>query len=286
MPSYRDFLAAKKTVDDRSLNQGVVDRLRRELGPSPRVLELGAGLGTMVARLLEWGVLTSGEYCLLDVEASFLQDAREWLRAWAARAGVEAVAEGELLKLGDLSVRFLQAELGDYLERGERPAVDLLIANAFLDLVEVGAVLPRLFELVAPGGLYWFSINYDGLTDLQPELPDDERLLLRYNQTMDERRRYGRPAGESRTGRHLFAHLRQARASLLAAGSSDWVVFGGPQGYPAEEKVFLEFLLDTMADSLGDQPGLDDWIALRREQLERAELVFLAHQLDFLGRVQ
>ena len=51
--------------------------------------------------------------------------------------------------------------------------------------------------------------------------------------SMGERVRHGRPAGDSRSGRHLFAHLRRAGARLLAAGASDWVVHAQPSGYPA-----------------------------------------------------
>ena len=70
---YTRYLAAKKTVDDRALNRGVLADLRGLLPPGAcRVVEIGAGLGTMVARLLEWQVLSSGEYVLLDVDRQLL----------------------------------------------------------------------------------------------------------------------------------------------------------------------------------------------------------------------
>src|SRR3974390_2635436 len=53
---YARYLAAKTTVDDRALNRHVLSELRRLMPPgAPRVLEVGAGLGTMGARLLDWG---------------------------------------------------------------------------------------------------------------------------------------------------------------------------------------------------------------------------------------
>ena len=82
--AYTRYLAAKKSVDDRALNRHVLAELRRLLPPGkPRVLEIGAGLGTMVARLLEWRVITVGEYTLLDVDARLLRDSRAWLCEWA-----------------------------------------------------------------------------------------------------------------------------------------------------------------------------------------------------------
>jgi hypothetical protein len=105
---------------------------------------------------------------------------------------------------------------------------------------------------------------------------------------MDERVRYGRPAGDSRTGRKLFHHLTAAGAPVLSAGSSDWVVHPGPDGaYPDDEAHFLECILQTVQDALqGGTCAVDlaDWLAVRRRQLAEGRLVYLAHQLDVAGR--
>jgi hypothetical protein len=105
---------------------------------------------------------------------------------------------------------------------------------------------------------------------------------------MDERVRHGRPAGESRAGRHLLGHLRAAGAPPLAAGSSDWVVHAGPDGsYPDDEDAFLDVVLTTIEDALTErvEPAvLTGWIAARRHQLAEGELVYIAHQLDVAGR--
>jgi hypothetical protein len=91
-----------------------------------------------------------------------------------------------------------------------------------------------------------------------------------YHRDMDERIRYGRPAGESRTGRHLFGYLRDASAPALAAGSSDWVVHPAWDGhYPADEAYFLRRILNTIRDALRNHPDrvepadLADWMAVR-----------------------
>ncbi len=82
---YARYLAAKMTVDDRALNRQVLAELSRLMpAGAPRVLEVGAGLGTMVARLLDWGVVGAGEYVLLDADRQLLDCSRRWLRDWAA----------------------------------------------------------------------------------------------------------------------------------------------------------------------------------------------------------
>lgn len=286
---YSRYLAAKTTVDDRAINRQVLSQLCRLIPPGePRVLEIGAGLGTMVARLLDWGVIHAGEYTLLDVDRRLLSDSREWLRDWATSRDRRCEPLPDGLRVGDLRVRLVQAELGSYLDAGYGQRTDVLIANAFLDLVDVPAVLPGLLRLLVPGGVYWFTINYDGESVFSPGHTRDGQIMRAYHQDMDERVRYGRRAGESRTGRHLFRHLRAAGAPALSAGSSDWVVHACPDGaYPHDEAYFLGSILRTIAAALEDRVEpveLAEWLAERERQLACGELVYIAQQLDLVGR--
>jgi hypothetical protein len=286
---YARYLAAKKSVDDRALDRRVLAELCRLMpAGAPRILEIGAGLGTMVARLLEWRIISAGEYTLLDVDGQLLRDSRAWLGDWAADRGVPVERLPDGLQLGALRVRMVQAELGDHLEAGHGEPAEVLIANAFLDLVDVPAVLPGLFRSLVPGGLYWFTVNFDGDSIFQPDHPCDDDVLGAYHASMDGRTRFGRPAGESRTGRHLFRHLRTAAAPVLSSGSSDWIVHAGPDGdYPEDEAYFLATILQTVHDAVADRVApadLADWMAARRRQLAGGELVYIAHQLDVMGR--
>jgi len=289
---YARYLAAKTTVDDRALNRHVLDGLCRLMpAGAPRVLEVGAGLGTMVARLMDWGAVGAGEYILLDADRELLDCSRRWLCDWAAARGLRSGQLPDGLQVGDLRVRLVHAELGSYLEAAHGAPADVLIANAVLDLVDVPAVLPGLLRLLVPGGVYWFTINYDGESIFAPGHPHDDQVMQAYHRDMDERVRYGRPAGDSRTGRRLFHYLRAAGAPALAAGSSDWVVSAGPDGnYPGDEAYFLHSILSTIQNALRSRQDrvepadLANWLAVRGRQLAAGELVYIAHQLDFVGR--
>jgi len=289
---YARYLVAKTTVDDRALNRHVLAELCRLMpAGAPRVLEVGAGLGTMVARLVDWGAVGAGEYILLDADRQLLDCSRRWLCDWAAARGLRSDLLPDGLRVGDLRVRLVHAELGRYLDAAHEAPADVLIANAVLDLVDVPAALPGLLRLLVPGGIYWFTINYDGESIFEPGHPHDDLIMRAYHRDMDERIRYGRPAGESRTGRRLFHYLRDAGAPALAAGSSDWVVSAGPDGnYPGDEAYFLRSILDTIQNALRYRPDrvepadLADWLAERGRQLAAGDLVYIAHQLDFVGR--
>lgn len=290
---YARYLAAKRTVDDRAINRQVLAGLQDMLPSGPlRVLEVGGGIGTMVTRLLDWRVISTGDYTLLDLDVELLDRARTWLTGWAEAHGHPTAVLPDGIALGDLRVHLMPAELGDFVRAGAAPGqrADLLIANALLDVVDVPTVLPGLLTRLTPGGAYWFTITYDGHCSFQPEDPADEAVLGEYHRDMDRRIRHGGPAGESRAGRHLFGQLRAAGAPVLLAGSSDWVVLPGPDGgYPDDEAHFLECILATIGDALDgrlDAGTLAGWLAARRAQVARGELVYLAHQLDVAGRAQ
>jgi predicted O-methyltransferase YrrM len=301
--SFTRYLTAKQSVDDRALNrhvwQSLVAALPCATPAQPlRILEVGAGLGTMVERLFAGGLLTHATYTAIDIEPTLITAARRRLSQWAAEQGLQ-VQQGSQAQLHmqragqDISVETEAIDLLRFIAREQGQRVwDLLIAQALLDLVDVPTTLPVLLSLLRPGGLLYCPITFDGATVFQPEIDRefDAAIEVCYHQTMDRRLVAGKPSGDSRTGRHLFAHCRAAGVEVLAAGSSDWVVFAGPNGYAADEAYFLHFIIHTMHTALSAQPDLDPerltaWIAQRHAQVEQGTLVYIAHQLDVLGRV-
>lgn len=307
MPEPRDYsfiryLSAKKSVDDRALNRHVWASLLRALPSATadaplRVLEVGAGTGAMFERMLAWGMLTYADYTALDLQQENIASAQQRLPLWASRQGYSCQSEApdRLFFSGQglqVSLRLQAIDLQDFIaQHSGRQSWGLLVAHAFLDLMDIPSLLPRLLRLSAPGGLFYFTLNFDGATLLEPALdPElDEAIQNLYHRTMDERLVNGKPSGDSRAGRHLFGYLRAAGAEIIAAGASDWVVFPGLQGYPEDEAYFLHFIVHTIHQALAGHPELDGvrferWVAERHAQIERGELVYIAHQLDFVGR--
>jgi SAM-dependent methyltransferase len=302
--SFTRYLAAKKSVDDRALNQCAWQALSQAVPPGSleaplRILEVGAGIGTMLERMLEWRLFRAAEYTAIDAQPENIAGLRARLAEWvSSRGGVIRPAGEGLLELelaGQRAWIDPQAiDLFEFIEREKgRREWDLLVANAFLDLVDIPAVLPEILQLAAPGGWFYFTINFDGLTLFEPQLdPDlDAQIVALYHRTMDERLVGGRRSGDSQAGRHLFTHLKQAGAVILAAGASDWVVFPGPNGYTGDEAYFLHFILHTVEQALRGRPEIEPgklsgWLEARHAQAARGELVYIAHQLDFFGAAQ
>lgn len=301
--SFPAYLAAKKSVDDRALNrhvwQNLVNALPSATPETPlRVLDVGAGTGVMLERMLEWKLLTDASYTAIDADPGNIKAARESLRRWANEQGLRVgeTDEGRMSfrrNRQNVSVELEAIDIFDFIKREQhRRKWDLLVAHAFLDLMNLETTLPALFSALNPGGLFYFTINFDGATIFEPLIDAHFDALVEtlYHQTADERRTANRPSGDSRAGRHLFKHLRDASAEILDAGSSDWVVFAGTDGYPGTEAYFLHFIINTIYTALLRHPQLDSerfsrWIDERHRQVEQGILIYIAHQLDFLGRV-
>jgi hypothetical protein len=286
--SVPHYLLSKQSVDDRALNRVVLDALRANLPSEPlRIIEVGAGIGTMLRRLMCWDIIHKAEYVLVDEMAENIESARAWIPQWAGESGLGVERGGQdSLRLFDnareVRVQLVRADVFDFIQKNEKPA-DLLIAHAFLDLLPMPESLPKLFSLTK--SLAWLTINFDGMTTLEPTIDAvlDAQIERLYHETMDARP----TGGDSRAGRHLFGHLRGADAQVWAAGASDWVVHALNGEYPADEKYFLHFILHFFEESLTGHPALDaaafaDWLSERRAQVERGELVYIAHQIDFL----
>jgi hypothetical protein len=327
--AFRRYLRAKRTVDDRALDRRLVAILRERLADRAadteeplRVLEVGAGIGTMIARLIDWEVLPPGEvrYVAVDLDGDTLTGLRPFLREWAAGRDAsvsvsvsdadEDTADGDALVIETAdrtiaiesvaadAVAFANEHAGEW---------DALIGMALLDVLDLDGLGP-LLDALAPGGTYYFPITFDGGTRFRPAHAADRTIERRYHAHMD-----AKPGGSSRAGGDALARLQAIEgASLLGVAGSDWVVRpaaetdgqgGSDSPYPGDEAFFLRHILDTVEAAVGEviagvvgEPSpdesdsdpvaeLDEWLAHRRRQLDAGELVYLTHQLDLIGRI-
>lgn len=295
---YPRYLAAKKGIDDRALNRHVWETMRQALpqstgGEPVKILEIGAGIGTMLERVVDWGLLTgAATYLATDSDESHLRTARQHLAKWAEQRGHALSWSGEqsgLLRTASAEVSLL-LEVASCEELAGRAETlgrfHLLIAHAVLDLVDFPAVLPRLMARLTNNGLAYLTCNFDGQTVFLPEYPGEaEAEIIRlYHASMESRL-----TGASHTGRRLLSFLQGPGLEILAAGGSDWVVH--PQGgrYSGDESFFLHAIIDTVERELAQKnrvspSALTAWASLRHRQIEAGGLSFLAHHLDLLAR--
>lgn len=290
------YLAAKKSIDDRALNRFVWETLRLALPETTRaapvrILEIGAGIGTMLARIVDWGLLTGpATYAATDCEAGHLRLARDYLSQWATERGHALSWSGDqrgVLRAAGIEISLVfEAISAEELARrtATKGVFDLLIAHAVLDLIDLPVVLPGLLAQLTDKGLAYLTCNFDGDTCFLPEHPGraEQEILRRYHASME-----ARLAGASHTGRRLLSLLQGPGLELLAAGSSDWVIHPRNAGYTADEAFFLHALIAMMERELAkaDPPaGLAAWARTRSRQVEAGAVSLLVRNLDLLAR--
>ena len=139
--------------------------------------------------------------------------------------------------------------------------------------------MPDLFSCLAPGGGWYFSLNYAGETLFRPPAPQDDDILTAYTADMDKR--FPDLAWQpSQTGQRLGAWLVSQGHRLLAEGDSDWRL----RARDGESThLFIENILATIETALAGMPGLAEWLIIRRQQLAAAELMFRATNRDCFG---
>ena len=289
---FVDYLEAKKTVDDRALNRMVLENMHRSLQKITdlQIVEIAAGIGTMFERLVEWNLLPNANYTMVDVNERYVLYAQQRIKDWAQRSGfcVNVYENRLTLEKEDMKfeVDFCVADAKEFLEQTHKKW-DLVIAHAFLDLVNVETLLPVLFSALKPQGFFYFSINFDAETIFLPHIDKDfeRRIIFDYHRVMDEQKTNGQKVSGTKVGRNLFSYLQNAGARIVASGSSDWVVFPKEGGYTDREDYFLRCILDTVSQTLRNQVDydIDSWLATRYQQITDRKLVYIAHQLDFFG---
>jgi SAM-dependent methyltransferase len=301
--NFQAYLEAKAPIDAASLDPGLSGRFRESLDAdrAPRLLDLGTGTGATLRRVLSFAAAGGLELTGLDSDARSLELAgrriAELLRAQGWRVRERAQEDGWRIGAGRagrrVRVRLLH---GDLLDPGlpallGRAGFGYLTAHAFLDLLPLARALRVMRALLAPGGLLYPTLNYDGSTVLLPEDQDPgfERALLRaYDRSMERRCVEGEPSGGAFSGRRLRAELERGGFRLIGEGRSDWNVPPSPGPHDAGTAGFLGALLGMIAGEGLRAPGLDSgalqaWYGRRTADLASGRLGLAARNLDLLA---
>ena len=307
--TYQEYLEAKRMVDLRCLNRRVYNafRTRVQTFRDPTLLDLGTGTGLMIRKLL--GLRLVGDTLIYGVDldanncsAALRLVARDLVRAGyhvrelgrdsgekGTPIGISASQERRRIRVEIRNADVLDPE--EFWLTGDIK-FDAVTANAFMDLVPLEETVQLIGRLLKPQGLFYTTINYDGVTTLLPPFRDREferNLLDIYNGSMDRRRVHGRVTGGSRTGSSLFGVLLERGFHIVEWGSSDWTLGPKKGQYKRREKTFVSAILqmiyeEGIVSGMQHSGQLEGWRAERLGALERGDLFFISHQIDLLAR--
>jgi len=308
---FAAYLEAKYAIDSASLNAPLYARFRDHLRrtPDPRILDLGTGTGAMLRRILELGLPGSMRLIGLDQEERNLAagvDRIEQVLLDRGHSIGEKRRSPEVKSIRgekggrEIRIDFQQGDLLDRRTTDKLETFDFITAHAFMDLMPLKRAVGVIRRLLTAEGLFYSTLNYDGLTVLLPEYGEaafERRLLQIYNRSMENRRSGGRKTGGSLSGRRLYQALLEGGFAILGIGSSDWIVFPSGGAYAEAQKLFLTAILSMIegevsllrtgsgaGESAVDPKMLADWYADRLEALKDNRLSLIVHQLDLLAR--
>ena len=310
------YLEGKFAIDTASLNAPLYARFQDFLRHTvnPRILDLGTGTGAMLRRIIKLELTGQVELIGLDREDQNLAAGADRIEQ-ALRSGGYTLrekresAETKPIRAErrgtEIRVEFLRGDILDTRITGKLEPFDCITAHAFMDLMPLKRTVSIIRTLLSSDGVFYPTINYDGLTVLLPEYeePALERRLLRiYNRSMEQRRIGGRKTGGSLSGRRLYQALEEGGFAILGIGSSDWNVFPSGGAYTEEQKLFLTAILSMIerearrfrtrsevgvpagSDLLVEPKLLADWHADRLEAVRNDRLALIVHQLDLLAK--
>ncbi len=305
-PSYSlsRYLKAKQTVDERALNRRVADRYIEELdrlaGESNgalSIVDLGAGRGPTAQRVvqaLREGAAQSIRYNLIDQSPQLLGEAATKLRKWGTDQGFDVQEDSDQLRCSrgrqSILFRFYPMDATQYLSESADGSISSVIAQSFIDLVNVPRTLSLISRKMREGGVLYFPLTFDGRTRFLPERPEfpSQQITTYYHESMTRQTDEG-PTGGAHTGRQLLKWLPKI-GTLLDVGSSDWLVHPqGAIGYAGDEAYFLHHILhfvehELASDARVSSATVSNWIDDRRQCVEGEHLIYHAGQLDVLAR--
>jgi SAM-dependent methyltransferase len=302
------YLEAKFAIDSASLNASLYARFRNHLRNTvdPRVLDLGTGTGAMLRRILELELPGQVQLVGLDQEqqnlAAGVDRIEQALLDRGYRIGNNRQS-GEVRSIlgkkvgSEIRIEFLRGDLLDTGTTGKLEPFDCITAHAFMDLMPLKRTVAVIRGLLKADGVFYSTLNYDGLTVLLPEYEDEGfegRLLRIYNRSMEHRRNRGRKTGGALSGRRLYRSLLEGGFAILGVGSSDWNVFPSGAANDEEQKLFLTAILSMIEvearrhNASGADPNVDakllaKWYADRLEEVQNHSLSLIVHQLDLFA---
>jgi SAM-dependent methyltransferase len=267
-PAAPDWLALREPADAEARAIDLVEDLRAGHPAPGRILDLGAGTGSM-ARWLAPRMPGPQHWVLVDRDTDLLAHARERLPA-TARDGSRVTADTRVLDIGTLTADDLA---------GPDLQPDLVTASALLDVLTADEVDAIAAACVGAGCAALLTLSVTGQVRLEPSEPRDLAFGAAFDahqqRPVDGRRLLGPTAAAAAEAAFTRrgAHVR-SRASPWRLGLDD-------------VDLAVAWLHGWVAAAVAQDPDLarhaDAYLARRIEAAERGRLRVAVGHLDLLA---
>jgi SAM-dependent methyltransferase len=283
-----DWLDLREPFDAKARDAGLAAILAGALPPRPRILDLGAGTGSLL-RWLGHFIGRAQAWTLVDADAGLIERACETTAERASESGWGVTWPSRKTLLvhaphGAWRVEALLADLAEAPDNLPLHQVDAVVNTALCDLVSEDWIARMAAACAAQRLPFYAALNVTGRESFLPRHPAD--ALLARGFARDQARDKGF------SGLALGAKAPAAIASAFEAhgytvlrASSDWVL----RTRPLDEATtaFAQQLTTGMASAAATrerrhEPAIEDWAETRALQAEAGQLSLRIGHADLL----
>jgi hypothetical protein len=270
-----DWLALREPFDHAARSIALARRLAERLPARPRLVDFGAGTGSMF-RFLAPIIGRRQDWLLIDADAALLDESFGRTAAWGRARGYAATSSGdELLLSTPVGLWRMQIVTtappplaGGGRGEGALPPTsdaDAIVCSALLDLVSA-SWLEHLFDtLTIP---FLACLTVDGRDAWHPRHPSDAAVRTAFRRDQHRDKGFGRALGPTAPSFALRALAE--RGFVTASAPSDWRI---PRNALRMQRALIE----------GRGASDPQWQAARLRQAMRGRLAIAIGHRDILA---
>ena len=242
-----DWLDLREPFDAAARSDALASRLLAQLPARPRLLDLGAGTGS----LLRWLAPRLGRaqaWTLVDASREMLEAAFDTIADRAEQVGYTVTSPNRHTLLvhapgGAWRVETLIADLAEAPANLPLQGTDAVLSSALCDLVSRAWVERMAARLRVP---FYAALCVDGRAAFAPAHPADARVAAGFRRDQGRDKGFGGPAlGPAAPA--AIARIFAAQGFMVASAASDWVLRGrGAAAHPALPGRSARFLAELV----------------------------------------
>lgn len=274
-----DWLSRREPFDARARSPTLAARLADALPARPRLLELGAGAGSLF-RWLAPRIGRAQVWTMLDADAELLEDGFDRTAAWAARRGWKVTAPSAALIVHAPGGAWrIEARVADF---GASPAGlplaghDAVVCSALFDLISSAWATAFAARLSVP---FLGCLTVDGRDRFLPPAPGDARIRAGFARHMRSDKGFGRAMGQDAPA--TLARILREAGFAVASAPSDWLIPRIAAGLLAD---MVDGHAGAAAEALPAHAGpIHAWADARRRAIAAGRLSLVIGHRDILA---
>jgi hypothetical protein len=273
-----NWLRLREPFDHAARSVALARRLAERLPARPRLVDLGAGTGSLF-RFLAPIIGRGQDWLLVDADADLLDEAFGCTAAWARRHGFAATSSGDTLNVstphGLWRIQTLVRDLTPA-TTSSLTATDALVCSALLDLVS-SAWLRRLLETLCVPLLA--CVTVDGRNAWMPGHSNDPVVYAAFRRDQRQDKGFGPALGIDASAATL--KVLAARGFMTSSAPADWHV---PHSALSMQRALIDGTADAArTGSPWSVRTITQWQETRLRQALRGRLAIRIGHRDILA---